>query len=354
MLNQLPDGTIAENIEYHLLSDDLPEDFVLRKKLHDKRLEIVLAQCQFERSDETYERNCLYCRDIITKTRTAFIEHLFNKHFLQLGKAENLVFIDELIEEIQNRLDKLICIYCEKTFKDRATLKEHMRKKGHKRINPDNKLYDKYFLINYKKEMKSSGACSDNSKYVRAMVNEQSRTFDSPDNSDEDWGDWDGNWETENIACLYCTHTETNFQTLKQHMQQTHGVDIDTELANLSFYEKVKVINYVRRQMYTHKCVTCNMEHSGIDDLQQHLSTAKHYGIGDKTSWDKPEFFFPTYEDDAVLCYLEDTASDSTMSDSPVHQTVDEENVVVHFEDVIQKANVNPEAEALSKELMKF
>lgn len=92
-----------------------------------------------------------------------------------------------------------------------------MRKKGHKRINPDKKLYDKYFLINYKKEMKSSPSTGDNSDYVRAMVNEQSRLFESPDNSDEDWGDWNGHWETENIACSYCTHTETNFQALKEH-----------------------------------------------------------------------------------------------------------------------------------------
>lgn len=130
-MNQLPDGTIAQNIVYHLLSDDLPLDFDIRKKLHNKRLEMVLAQHQFERSDETYERSCLYCRDVITSTRTALIEHLFNKNFLQLGKAENLVFIDELINEIQNRLDTLICIFCEKTFKDRPTLKgTHAQKRS--------------------------------------------------------------------------------------------------------------------------------------------------------------------------------------------------------------------------------
>lgn len=43
----------------------------------------------------------------------------------------------------------LICIYCEKTFKDRTVLKEHMRKKFHKCINPNNKMYDKFYMINY-------------------------------------------------------------------------------------------------------------------------------------------------------------------------------------------------------------
>ena len=27
--------------------------------------------------------------------------------------------------------------------------KEHMRKKGHKKLNPKNKMWDKYYLVNY-------------------------------------------------------------------------------------------------------------------------------------------------------------------------------------------------------------
>lgn len=43
----------------------------------------------------------------------------------------------------------LQCLYCEGTFRDHATLKEHMRKKLHKRINPKNRTYDKFYVINY-------------------------------------------------------------------------------------------------------------------------------------------------------------------------------------------------------------
>lgn len=41
------------------------------------------------------------------------------------------------------------CMFCEKEFKEWQTLKDHMRKKSHKRIDPKNKKYDKYYLINY-------------------------------------------------------------------------------------------------------------------------------------------------------------------------------------------------------------
>lgn len=46
-------------------------------------------------------------------------------------------------------LHRLLCLYCEKTFKDRFTLKEHMRKKLHKKLNPNNKEYDEFYLVNY-------------------------------------------------------------------------------------------------------------------------------------------------------------------------------------------------------------
>jgi len=152
LLDQLPDGTPSKNEKYYLLSDILPKDLEIRKKLHLKRLERVLAHHQFERTDRTFNRECMHCRDVIKGSRSNFLEHLFNKHFIQLGKAENLVYIDELLNIVQDKLENLICLYCEKVFKDRSTLKEHMRKKGHKRINPDLKFYDKFFLINYKTE----------------------------------------------------------------------------------------------------------------------------------------------------------------------------------------------------------
>lgn len=156
LMDQLPDGTPAKEEKYYLLCDVLPQDNELRRKLHEKRLQSAMTQHQFERTDTSFERVCLYCRDVVGPTRSAYLEHLFSKHFLQLGKSENLVYVDELIETVQDKMDKLICLFCEKEFKDRPTLKEHMRKKGHKRINPDIKSYDRFFLMNYKYEKQSS------------------------------------------------------------------------------------------------------------------------------------------------------------------------------------------------------
>lgn len=43
----------------------------------------------------------------------------------------------------------LQCLYCEKTFRDKTTLKDHMRKKAHRRINGNNSEYDRFYVINY-------------------------------------------------------------------------------------------------------------------------------------------------------------------------------------------------------------
>ena len=60
-----------------------------------------------------------------------------------------MVYVEELLDILEEKLDKLVCIYCEKVFKSREVLKEHMRKKNHKKINPRNSNYDKFYLVNY-------------------------------------------------------------------------------------------------------------------------------------------------------------------------------------------------------------
>lgn len=44
---------------------------------------------------------------------------------------------------------RLQCLYCEKTFRDKTTLRDHMRKKSHRRINANNREYDRFYVINY-------------------------------------------------------------------------------------------------------------------------------------------------------------------------------------------------------------
>lgn len=298
LLDQLPDGTPAKNEKYYLLSDILPQDYELRKNLRTKRLENVLAQHQFERTDRNFKKECLYCRDVITGLRSEYLEHLFQKHFLQLGRPENLVFIDDLIKIIQQNLETLKCLYCEKIFKDRSTLKEHMRKKGHKKINPNIQLYDRFFLVNYKNEK------AKHVKTMAAKVEEKDDEKLEQSDQEEDWSDWAE--ETVQLTCLFCKDLSSDFSSLKEHMLADHGVNFDENTKELTFYQKIKIVNYVRRQIHIIQCVTCDEKFDTFENLSDHMKAESHFGIGEKKQWDKPEFFFPTYEDDGVLCLLDD------------------------------------------------
>ncbi|XP_055844088.1 zinc finger protein 277 [Episyrphus balteatus] len=347
LLDQLPDGTISKNEKYYLLSDILPQDFELRKRLHQLRLEKALAKHQFERTDREFSKECLYCRDVIHGLRSEFLEHLFTKHFLQLGKPENLVYVDELLEKVQSSLENLICLYCEKVFKDRVTLKEHMRKKGHKRINPNNHGYDRFFLVNYRNEKPKHTKSLEQTR--RNATRQQQREKKEPkehtnldnsilssEDSDSDWFEWDS--DKLPIACLFCSKTDPDMVSLRKHMQQEHELDFEEETRSLNFYQKVKAVNYVRRQVQILRCVTCNCRCETTAKLLEHMSTEKHYSLGTRSQWDKPEFFFPTFEDDGLLCVLDD--GNDNDDDESVVRIISEDSLV----------KINKDAEQLSLE----
>lgn len=326
VMDQLPDGTPSKNEKYYLLCDVLPQDNELRQNLRKKCLEIALTHHQFERTDQDFERSCLFCRDVIKPTRSTYIEHLFSKHFMQLGKPENLVFIDELIDTVQQKLDSLVCLFCEKTFKDRPTLKEHMRKKGHKRINPDNKDYDRFFLIHYqnksnnsrdrqhqqRQRMKQQDKIQKGPKTVQPKKEpdqiEERHTAEHDSDSNTSWSDWEG--DDQDVTCLYCSEKNTDFTKLKSHMKVDHFIDFDGDTKNMSFYDRVKIVNFVRRKMYTLECIKCNERFPNSLDLENHLEQNNHYSLGSSKDWNLPQYFFPTYEDDAFLCHLDDANLD--------------------------------------------
>ena len=59
-----------------------------------------------EREDNNFTKGCLFCRLQITGTRADYITHLATKHNLQLGRPQNLVFIDKLIDKIEGKLER--------------------------------------------------------------------------------------------------------------------------------------------------------------------------------------------------------------------------------------------------------
>ncbi|XP_017390513.1 zinc finger protein 277 isoform X3 [Cebus imitator] len=253
-----------EQENYFLLCDVLPEDRILREELQKQRLKEILEQQQQERNDTNFHGICIFC----------------NEEFLG---------------------NSLQCLYCEKTFRDKNTLKDHMRKKQHRKINPKNREYDRFYVINYLELGKS---------WEEVQLEDDRELLD---HQEDDWSDW-----AEHPAfavCLFCEKQAETIEKLYVHMEHAHEFDlpkVKSELG-LNFYQQVKLVNFIRRQVHQCRCYGCHVKFKSKADLRTHMEETKHTSLlPDRKTWDQLEYYFPTYENDTLLCTLSDSESDLT------------------------------------------
>ncbi|XP_075996880.1 zinc finger protein 277 [Genypterus blacodes] len=293
-------GPVEKQEEYFLLCDVLPEDRILREKLQQKRLEEVLEQQQKERDDSSFQHMCMFCSEEFTGNRSSLLNHMAREHSFSIGLPDNIVYCNHFLDVLQSKLDNLQCLYCEKTFRDKTTLKDHMRKKAHRRINGNNPEYDRFYIINY----------LELGKTWEEVQSEDDREL--ADDEDDDWSDWQA--RPVSAVCLFCDHLSNTMDQIYTHMEEAHGFDLHklrTEL-NLRFYQQVKLVNYIRRQIHQSRCYGCQEKFESRADVLQHISDAGHVmQLPDIKTWDQPQYYFPTYENDALLCSLTDSDGES-------------------------------------------
>ncbi|XP_042562765.1 zinc finger protein 277 [Clupea harengus] len=289
-------GPVDQQEEYYLLCDALPEDRILREQLQQKRLEEVLEQQQKERDDCTFHRICMFCDEEFTENRSTLLNHMAREHSFSVGLPDNIVYCTELLDTLERKLDNLQCLYCEKTFRDKTTLKDHMRKKQHRRINANNHDYDRFYIINY----------LELGKTWEEVQSEDDR--DILADNDDDWSDWQAHPVC--AVCLFCEQQSDTMEKIYAHMQEAHGFDLHqlkTQL-NLTFYQQIKLVNFIRREIHQCRCYSCHEKFSSKADVLHHVTDAGHVmALPDTSTWDQPEYYFPTYENDALLCALTDS-----------------------------------------------
>lgn len=297
-------GPVEKQEEYFLLCDVLPEDRLFREKLQQKRLEEVLEQQQKEREDDSFHRLCMFCSEEFSGNRSSMLNHMAREHSFSIGLPDNIVYCEQFLDTLQSKLDNLQCLYCEKTFRDKTTLKDHMRKKSHRRINANNHEYDRFYVINYLELGKTWEEVQ--SEDDRELVDEE----------DDDWSDWQAH--PVSAVCLFCDHQSETMEQIYTHMKESHGFDLHslkTEL-NLKFYQQVKLVNFIRRQIHQSRCYGCQQKFQCRADVLHHIAAEGHVmALPEPSTWDQPQYFFPTYENDTLLC----TLSDSEESDTAEH-----------------------------------
>jgi len=290
--------TASHGEDYHyLLCDAIPQDYALRHKLQRKRLEYALQRQEAERNDVTFSRLCLFCNAYFEGNRAGLFHHMAEDHNFNVGQPDNIVFSNEFLDTLQSKLDNSICLYCEKDFKDKATLKDHMRKKMHRRIRGSNREYDKFYLINYLELGKS----------WNDIQSEEDIEIRPGPAAESEWADWTG--EGTFSVCLFCSFPSSHAEEIYAHMRTKHGFDLSKIRATLklSFYQQIKLINFYRRKLHEHICPSCSLAFPDKEATVRHMQEANHTNdVPALVQWDQPQFFFPTYENDHLLSLLED------------------------------------------------
>ncbi|KAL4226433.1 hypothetical protein ACF0H5_014416 [Mactra antiquata] len=285
---------------YFMLSDILPEDKQLRELLQRRKLEYILETQQKEREDETFCRSCLFCKEQFHGNRSDLFTHMIEDHGFNVGQPDNLVFTSEFLDILEDKLNSLQCLYCEKIFRDKIVLKEHMRKKQHRKINSKNNIYDRFYVVNYLE----LGKNWENIQKERDIIEPDTEDTESED----EWSGWVEDIEGQAV-CLYCKYSSSNADKLRQHMIELHDFDLQEikRTLNLSYYQQVKLVNYIRRQGHLGICIGCDNKFDSQTVLLDHMHEENHTNkLPHITVWDQPQYYFPTYENDNLLCQLED------------------------------------------------
>ncbi|XP_065668162.1 zinc finger protein 277 isoform X2 [Hydra vulgaris] len=296
---------------YYMLTNFIPEDEAIRDELTLEKLENVLEEQQLERNDSSFSKTCLFCKETFQGNRAKIFKHMAKEHSFNVGNSDNIVHASEFIDLIKSKLDSFTCLCCSKQFKDWNTLKDHMRKKGHKRIDPLNKEYDKFYLINYLAPGKYWKEVQSEPEYEKENIEEQEE-----ENTEKAWGDWTEKKGAISL-CLFCATTDVDVNKIIEHMKNDHGFNLNLlrKKLDLNFYHQVKIVNYIRKKVFELNCPYCIDKFSTRGELELHLSAKRHCQLPvDKKVWDQPSYFFPTFEDDSLLCFLEDDGEDENQN----------------------------------------
>jgi len=307
----------AEPDYYFFLNDSLPEDRAIREQLHNVRLDLII-QYQEEDRNESFDEMCLFCSQKFVGGREACIEffrHMNNTHQFNIGHPDNMVFVKEFIETLRSRLKDLQCLSCAKTFKDRNTLKDHMRKKSHRGLNKDDRSFDKFYLINYLEMGK--------------RWTQLSRDPDEDLGEDQTWTEFDS-IEHNQLYCFFCDAVFNNSKELNNHLYSEHDFEFEKikENLNLTFYEQMKLINWIRKEKVD---LERNKEELNIMDITERILARE---------WDNPQFYFPTYADDHLLQYIDFDCS-----------KIDEEDKFIFIEDFEAPSDIR--SKSILKDLVK-
>ncbi|ODM90821.1 putative zinc finger protein [Orchesella cincta] len=156
-----------------------------------------------------------------------------------------------------------------------------MRKKQHRKINPHNSEYDRFYVVNYLEPGKTW-----------EDIEMEDNTED--ENREEEWTEVSEE-NQRNVVCLFCSERDAVFENVLDHMKTEHHFDFLRITESFGFYEKVKLVNYIRRAVYQLSCLSCDERFQDQGLLLAHVSEHNINGsvelMPTVEKWNQAEYF---------------------------------------------------------------
>jgi hypothetical protein len=267
------------------------EDIKIRQELHMKMLNSLLETQQMERNTIYKKpRMCLFC-NVLCKNLPELFSHMFQDHHFNIGLLDNLIFVETFLNDLEEMTKlKKQCLFCKEIFRNGTCLRKHLKSKNHFKINGKDERWDRFYLVNYVNLVK--GPKTDKSK-------------DEVDEFYEEVDEWEDLKDEIDLKtqCLFCDHILIDPEASFLHMKQIHNFDMKLiqRKNKLTFYDTMKLINYLRN---------CQRhEENPFDDA---ASCFEDGNIPEMRLWNRPEFYFPVYDEDPLLTAIEDIEETET------------------------------------------
>ncbi|XP_043671219.1 uncharacterized protein LOC122630610 isoform X2 [Vespula pensylvanica] len=261
----------------------------------------ALYKSQFlDIDEEPSNSKCLFCENsfILPTNEKDFLTHLFKEHRVVIADVWKIASLKSYIRYWSNRFkEHPITDFCTTILMD---------------CTPDGKPSkdESYFLLS--DCISEDKALRDEVYKVKLKNYRYAKDIElSSESEDEElsWSDW--NDESISIFCLFCNHSDKDFSTILQHIKEQHNFDFKEASKDLTFYQKVKLVNYIRVRIYMQCCILCEIK---SDNILEHMTQQDHYKLPKQYIWDHPAFYFPMNENDSFLYNL-DTDDNSDESD---------------------------------------
>jgi hypothetical protein len=208
---------------------------------------------------------------------------------------------------------------CERIFKDYATLRMHMKKKRHFKVNGRNKIYDQFYLINYLEW----GKTWEDLQREPDDDGESEATISTISEIDP-WRDWEETIDESDMleeptTCAVCDERCINAALALTHLVEVHDIDLiklRTEW-QLDVYATIKLINYLRWcYSVAHKCPRCALQCADVASLQAHVAAEGHQHVArDAAFWDDAQYLIPVVDNDPLLRAPDLFANDDVWSE---------------------------------------